>query len=511
MDIIRHYSSVRENAMNTYNIIEFYNLINSSQPYSCKNKRYALRLSNDLPAINRKKVAIKYSTHTRNSAIRTIKQHTVTYDRSSSTHPTKNNPLTYSLLGVTSYNGSGKIYKKLKNMLNKPSSTTQENPIIENKKQYSQSSLPIKHKQKSRQYPFRTTQNLRNTTEQSNKVFQIGKEKLRLNEYEEALAHFDQAYKLNSKNTNALLYKGIALIDMNKPNSAIQVLKELTLKNSKVVKPAYLLLSMAYKRMNDLESALKSLDHALSVDNNHLEAIIARANIYITMQRWSEAILDFKDVLKQTPNTLQALLGIAECEEKRGEVRKAVEAYDNIIRTNINVSKDIYMKKVELEIKIKEYDKALASIESISENSADIILLKGKILEKKGQVGDAALNYEQAAKDTNAQIAAKALFRITKMKLREKDFYEAYFNIERAIKKEPLNSKIVLYKKLIEGIVALIKKGHKEGVDLLTNIEQDISKFKDNIKYIYWVFLAYGYMVQHQFEVILCLINNRKV
>ena len=73
-------------------------------------------------------------------------------------------------------------------------------------------------------------------------------------------------------------------------------------------------------------------------------------------------------------------------------------------------------------------------------------------MEKQGHIGEAALNYEQVAKYGGAEAASKALFKLSKMRLKEKDYYEAYFNIRRAFQYECCNEKMNLYRTLIDGV-----------------------------------------------------------
>ena len=47
---------------------------------------------------------------------------------------------------------------------------------------------------------------------------------------------------------------------------------------------------------------------------------------------------------------------------------------------------------------------------------------------------DAILHFEQVVKyNRNELYAGNSLFEIAKLRLKEKDFYEAYFNLKRAI------------------------------------------------------------------------------
>ena len=130
----------------------------------------------------------------------------------------------------------------------------------------------------------------------------------------------------------------------------------------------------------------------------------------------------------------------------------------------------------------------------------DSAVMKGKILEKVNRISESIIQYEQIAKSDNQIMSVKALFRLTKLNLRQQDFYEAYFNIKRI--KNNLIKKINLYRTLIEGMIALMK--NKEGLNYLSSIKDDIKNLKSDIQYMYYNFMAYGYMTKHQFKVRKC-------
>ena len=78
--------------------------------------------------------------------------------------------------------------------------------------------------------------------------------------------------------------------------------------------------------------------------------------------------------------------------------------------------------------------------------------MKGRVLEKQKNTGEAALHYEQVARYGNGNFASEALFKLAKMRFREKDYYEAYFDSRRIAKDR---GKINLYKTLIDGVTKL--------------------------------------------------------
>jgi hypothetical protein len=86
-------------------------------------------------------------------------------------------------------------------------------------------------------------------------------------------------------------------------------------------------------------------------------------------------------------------------------------------------------------------------------------LLKGRVEEKQGQLGDAALHYEQVAKYGDAEQASAGLFKLSKMRMRQKDFYEAFFDIRRAFQYSCCTEPMKSYRTLIEGVSLLSTLG----------------------------------------------------
>ena len=93
----------------------------------------------------------------------------------------------------------------------------------------------------------------------------------------------------------------------------------------------------------------------------------------------------------------------------------------------------------------------------------------GKILNKKGESNDAVLHFEQVVK-YNAEefLSANALFEIAKLRIKQKDFYEAYYNLKRVAQFDFRSRKLSEYKLFTEGVLYLMKRKVKKGVALLS-------------------------------------------
>jgi hypothetical protein len=77
------------------------------------------------------------------------------------------------------------------------------------------------------------------------------------------------------------------------------------------------------------------------------------------------------------------------------------------------------------------------------------------------------------------------------LRLKEKDFYEAYFNLKRALDSNFTSKRMQLYKDFTEGVLYLIKRKIKKGVQILSDLleilvnnkEQKDKKMIDYLKH----------------------------
>ena len=144
---------------------------------------------------------------------------------------------------------------------------------------------------------------------------------------------------------------------------------------------------------------------------------------------------------------------------------------------------------------------------------------KAKALKKLNNLNDAILYFEQVirANDDN-HLASSALYEIAKIKIQQKDFYEAYYNLKRANHFKLKQKKLVNYKMFTEGVIFLMKRKTKTGLKLISQLidrlkpsTEDQSGEKSSGKivqetspdYIYnlvFLYRAYGYFVTEEYD-----------
>ena len=131
-------------------------------------------------------------------------------------------------------------------------------------------------------------------------------------------------------------------------------------------------------------------------------------------------------------------------------------------------------------------------------------------------LSDAILYFEQVirANDDN-HLASSALYEISKIKIQQKDFYEAYYNLKRATHFKLRQKKLVTYKMFTEGVIFLMKRKTKTALKLICQVADRLKptgesggdasagaapQTPDYIYNLVFLYRAYGYFVTEEYE-----------
>jgi tetratricopeptide (TPR) repeat protein len=115
---------------------------------------------------------------------------------------------------------------------------------------------------------------------------------------------------------------------------------------------------------------------------------------------------------------------------------------------------------------------------NLDDNNTRAHYYKGKIFKKLNQQSDAVLHFEQVIKhNSDEALTGSSLFEIAKIRIKEKDFYEAYHNLQRAVHFEFKSKKFSQYKFFTEGVLFIMKRKVKKGVKLLSQLVDGVVTF----------------------------------
>jgi len=283
---------------------------------------------------------------------------------------------------------------------------------------------------------------------------------------ESVMTYLNKKLKMNAKTVETMVYKGVELLNSNKVQEAIKVLSELITKYKfDKIKSVYILLAMAYNKNNQTDKAIEVLNEALKLYKNYIEAFIAKGNLLVDEKKWIEAKECFSAVIKIDKNIAASYLGLANCEYNLLRLKEADIAYSQAIHLGAIIPHEGNIKNNSLEklnmarvkLKLKDLNAAQEIIEDILKDLpsndctiARVLLIKGRIMEKLNNSTEAAMNYERAANYGSIDISALAIYKLAKLHVREKDYYEAYFDIRRV---RSTNRKIKIFHTLIDGVL----------------------------------------------------------
>ena len=163
-------------------------------------------------------------------------------------------------------------------------------------------------------------------------------------------------------------------------------------------------------------------------------------------------------------------IGCGDAYEKMGNLEGALDNYSRALlldnphsdTNSYTYKENALIKRGVINYKLKFYDDSITDCENCLEiNPANLLALyyKGKVLMKQEMANDAIINFEQVVKyDIMGNYASKAILMMVKIKIKEKDFYGAYYTLQRIPPKldsEELQIKINDYNALTEGVCIL--------------------------------------------------------
>lgn len=156
--------------------------------------------------------------------------------------------------------------------------------------------------------------------------------------YGDAINMLTQALKLNRDNNEARFYRAISHLDSGNTKKCIIELNQILNHSPGFNKTIYLVLSIAYRRLNDINSALRTLSKGIIRHSKYTEAYLARGQIYIYQEKWEKAILDYKMIIKLMPDKGIGFLGKGDSLKGLGNYGGALTAFTKAIQKDQDVT-----------------------------------------------------------------------------------------------------------------------------------------------------------------------------
>jgi len=205
--------------------------------------------------------------------------------------------------------------------------------------------------------------------------FKLGQLYLARQEYENALASFDQLIEIDINNAHAYFWKGIAY----KENKFKGQAEEMFFKAVSVDNNYY----NAYMQLGDLfvdkdpKNALQFYDNALRVNAKSDEALYAKGRIYQNQFKFKDAYAAYSQAVLENPGHKFASFGKAYIDIKFENYDNALKTLDNIINMAPDYSNALTLRGYAFE-QLNEPKNALADYQKALEiNPTDSIAKKG--------------------------------------------------------------------------------------------------------------------------------------
>jgi tetratricopeptide (TPR) repeat protein len=131
---------------------------------------------------------------------------------------------------------------------------------------------------------------------------------------------------------------------------------------------------------------------------------------------------------------------------------------------------------------------------------------------KKNDINNSILHFEQVLKFSDEKYySGNALYEMSKIRIKQQDFYEAFFTLQRAIDKNFKSQRLLLYKDFTEGVLYLIKRQGDKGVEILSQLLENLTKIHQSsnkvmiptvntLTFSSHIYRAYGYLFNGKYS-----------
>jgi len=235
--------------------------------------------------------------------------------------------------------------------------------------------------------------------------FQLAYAYTALKKPDDARAEFEKCIALDPKMAEAQVNLGLLLLDQN-PAAAIDPLRKAVDLLPSQSRPRYLL-GLALQRSGDLKGAADSLEGASRLDPKNDDVLLELARIYLKTNRPADAETRFRAVLARSPQSPEALQGLALSldQQKKPEAEQAYRDY-LAIQPNDSAAR---ARLVHYLVSQQKFDEALSELDKHAlgqSPSLDDLKLKAdiEIGQKKNDAAIATLKQALALAPNDAQL-----------------------------------------------------------------------------------------------------------
>ncbi|MDR2717539.1 MAG: tetratricopeptide repeat protein [Treponema sp.] len=190
--------------------------------------------------------------------------------------------------------------------------------------------------------------------------------------YEQVIADYTQAIRLNPNDAIAYANRGNAYSDKSDYDRAIADYTQAIRLNPNYT-IAYANRATAYIGKSDLDRAITDYNQAIRLDPNNVIAYYNRGKTYDTKKDYDRAIADYTQAIRLDPNHVDSYIMRGNTYYRKGDLDRAITDYTQAIRLNPNYAEayanrgNVYANKGDWNRAIADYEAALR----LDPNNAD--------------------------------------------------------------------------------------------------------------------------------------------
>jgi tetratricopeptide (TPR) repeat protein len=175
--------------------------------------------------------------------------------------------------------------------------------------------------------------------------------------YEEALAAYEQAEKLDTTNVRASYRKGAVLYTLQRYKEAVEAYDHALQLDPRLLN-AYIWKGRALAELKRYKEALTVYERAQHLDPDAVSIYYNKAVSLVQLQRYEEALSTFEQALQLDPHLISAHNGKGVVLEHMQRYEEALVAYEQALRLNPNDA-SIYSNKGVVLDSLQRYEEAL--------------------------------------------------------------------------------------------------------------------------------------------------------
>ena len=264
-----------------------------------------------------------------------------------------------------------------------------------------------------------------------------------LKEYRRAIKDFDQAFKLDAKNTWTYANRGIAYRELKEYRRAIRDFNRALKLDPRDVW-MYINRGMAYRELKEYRRAIRDFDRALELDARNGWTYVNRGMAYRKLKEYQWALRDFNRALKLDAKNVWAYVnrGIAYRELK--EYRWALKDFDRALELDANAA-SAYVQRGITHRELKDYEQALVDFDralALDPNDAWTYVQRGNTYKDREEYQQAIEDFDRAL-ELDPQLASAYAGRgSVYYLLREHE--RAFADYERTVELDPTYTQVYI-------------------------------------------------------------------